>query len=170
MTSYVCRSCGETHDGRPTAFRYPLPDVVHAIPTEGRAARVQESGELCVLDGRHWFILGNLDVPVSGSEEFVRWTVWSTLSRENFERACSLWEAEGREAEPPYFGWLSNDIPGYPSTLNLPLEVRTGAVGVRPILHIRDDADHPLARDHRTGVTVERADELIDAAMQRGRG
>jgi hypothetical protein len=169
MTSYVCRSCGERHDGRPTAFVYPLPDVVHAVPADQRAARVQDSGELCVLDGRHWFILGNLDVPVTGSEEFVRWTVWSTLSHENFERSCALWETEGRESEPPYFGWLSNGVPGYPSTLNVPLEVRTSPVGVRPTLRVREDAEHPLARDQRCGVTVERADELIDAAMGRCR-
>lgn len=170
MTSYVCRSCGERHDGRPTAFAYPLPDVVHAVPADQRAARVEDSGELCVLDGRHSFIRGNLDVAVTGSEEFVRWTVWSTLSRANFERSCALWETKGREAEPAYFGWLSNGLPGYPPTLNLPLEVRTGPVGVRPTLRVRDDADHPLARDQRTGISAERADELIDAAMQRGRG
>lgn len=169
MTSYVCRSCGERHEGRPTAFLYPMPDVVHAVPAADRTQRVRSAKDLCVLDGKHWFVLGNLDVGVAGSEESVRWTVWSTLSQANFARTRSLWTTKGRESEPPYFGWLSNAIPGYLSTINLPLDVQTGPVGERPTLRVRHDADHLLAREQREGITVERADALIDAAMSRGR-
>ncbi|GAA2310841.1 hypothetical protein GCM10010431_33680 [Streptomyces kunmingensis] len=33
------------------------------------------------------------------------------LSPENFSRAADLWNKPGREAEKPYFGWLTTDLP-----------------------------------------------------------
>ena len=98
--------------------------------------------------------------------EHLRWTVWSSLSQSNFERASELWQTVGRESEPPYFGWLSNQIPGYPTSVNIKAMVRTGPVGIRPKLIVIEEG-HPLARDQDQGVSEERAEELIHAALHR---
>jgi hypothetical protein len=130
-----------------------------------RRRRVEAGSDQCILDGKHFFILGNLDVPLRGSEEVLRWSVWSTLSEANFKRASELWEAAGREAEPPYFGWLSNQIPGYASTINIKALVHTQPVGVRPQIKVIED-DHPVATDQASGISRERFDELIHAAWE----
>jgi hypothetical protein len=161
---YQCGSCGDWHEERPTAFGATMPLVVAQLSEEERATRVALSSDQCILDEEHFFVIGNLDIAVRGTSEVIAWTVWSTLSSANFERCSELWHAEGREAEPPYFGWLSNQIPGYPSSLNIKVLVRTQPLGIRPNLEVIEEA-HPLHEDQRQGITRARADELIHVAL-----
>jgi hypothetical protein len=140
------------------------PVVVSELSDIERRARVERGSDQCILDGKHFFILGNLDVPIVGSPDTLRWTVWSTLSEANFERASELWDASGRDAEPPYFGWLSNQIPGYANSVNIKAMVQTQSVGTKPQLRVIEEG-HPLAFDQEHGITEERAGELIHAAM-----
>ena len=55
---------------------------------------------------------------------------------------------------PGYFGWFSNALPGYPDTLNLPLEVVTQELEYRPEL-VLSEGDHPLIREQREGITTD---------------
>jgi hypothetical protein len=162
-------TCGVWHDERPTCFIMSLPEAVFQMPEAQRKKRVEAGSDQYILDGKHFFILGNLDVPVRDSEEALRWSVWSTLSEANFRRASELWEAAGRESEPPYSGWLSNQIPGYPSTINIKALVQTRPVGVRPQIKVLEEG-HPLAIDQETGISAERLDELIHAASHQPEG
>jgi hypothetical protein len=162
--SYTCKTCGAQHEERPTCFVAELPAVVADLDETAQAARVERGPEQCVLDGEHFCILGNLDVPFPGPEGWIRWTVWSTLSREHFGRAADLWETPGREAEGPYFGWLSNQIPGYPPSVNIKALVHTQPVGIRPKIEVIEE-DHPLTHDQQKGITLERAEALIHAAL-----
>jgi hypothetical protein len=161
---YQCRCCGDWHDERPTCFGVELPAAVANLSDIELRTRVERGSDQCILDGQHFFILGNLDIPVRGTSEFLRWSVWSTLSKANFERASELWEVAGRESEPPYFGWLSNQIPGYPPSVNIKALVHTQLVGTRPQLRVIEE-EHPLALDQERGVTEDRADELIHASL-----
>ena len=163
MTGYDCASCGQHHDELPYCFSIPLPLPVDQVPEQDRARRVEAGVDLCVLDGEHFFVLGNLDVRVRESEDFIRWTVWCSLSSANFARTVDLWETPGRENEPPYFGWLCNVLPGYDSTLHLKTHVHTQVVGVRPLIEV--EPEHPLGREQRDGITSQRRDELIHAAV-----
>jgi hypothetical protein len=166
---YTCRTCGAWHDERPQCFGAELPDVVAALSPEELESRVERSSDQCVLDGEHFFVLGNLDVPIHGSAEPLRWTVWTTLSAKNFERASDLWSTPGRESEEPYFGWLSNQIPGYPWSGSIKLQAHTQPVGVRPRLQVIEDG-HPLSLEQERGIGAERADELIHAALHGNAG
>jgi hypothetical protein len=86
--------------------------------------------------------------------------VWASLSETSFDRVCELWEDRRRTEEPPYFGWLSNDLPTYePTTLALPADVVTDDLGLRPLILLHD-GDHPLITDQRVGISYERAVEL----------
>jgi hypothetical protein len=165
MSGYRCRSCGTWHEERPTCFIVRLPEAVLQIPEPERERRVDASSDQCILDGKHYFILGNLDVPVRGSSEVLRWTVWSTLSEANFARAARLWETKGRETEPPYFGWLSNQIPGYPWTVNIRALVHTQELGVRPLIEVIEEG-HLLTQEQRDGIDEARLDALIHSAWR----
>jgi hypothetical protein len=160
---YTCGTCGVWHDERPMAFGARMPEIVSAMTEAERKARVELSSDQCILDGEHYFVLGNLDLPIRGTQELVRFTVWTTLSQANFERASELWTTEGRESEPPYFGWLSNPIPSYPQSISIKAAVHTEPVGIRPRIEIVDQ-EHPLGIDQRDGISPERADAIIHAA------
>ena len=100
-----------------------------------------------------------------GHDTEFAWNVWSSLSRENFERAIMLWESPGRTSEPPYFGWLSTDLgPVYPMTLNLRVQVHTREVGRRPYFEV-EPTNHSLTVEHRSGITLDGVRE-INALMR----
>ena len=136
-----------------------MPATAAAVPKDEWEKRVLISSDQCIVDDESYFILGNLDIPIIGHDECVRWTVWSSLSKKSFDRACELWESAGRESEPPYFGWLNSFIPGYERTASLALEVRTQELGVRPLL-VLAPSEHRLSKEQTEGITWERALEL----------
>jgi hypothetical protein len=162
--AYTCRSCGESHGDLPPSVGFDAPEAWLAVPEAERERRGECSTDSCVLDGEHFFILGCLEIPVLGGPGPFVWNAWSSLSRRNFERAVDLWTTTGRESEPPYFGWLSSRIPGYPETLNLKCRVHTRPVGERPKLEL-EPTEHPLAVHQRDGIPYERLREIVEAAL-----
>jgi hypothetical protein len=122
-----------------------------------------------MIDEKHWFIVGNLEIPILGSEERFSWDVWVSLSEQNMKRAAQLWETPGRESEPAYFGWLSTLLPGYPETLHLKTMVHTRAVGRRPLVEL-EPTDHPLAVEQRQGITWERVQEISELVLHGQQG
>ncbi|GAB3230100.1 hypothetical protein GCM10027447_24260 [Glycomyces halotolerans] len=128
------------------------------------------SSDQCVIKAQHFFVKGQIEIPVVANDDVFSWGVWVSLSRENFERAVGLWETPGRESEEPYFGWLAAELPIYsPSTVNLKTNVHTRPVGERPFVEL-EPTDHPLAVEQRTGITPERIREIAEAVMHPARG
>jgi hypothetical protein len=125
--------------------------------------------EVCVIDDEHFFIRGNIHIPVHGHESPFGWTVWTTLSRASFERALQFWESPERVNEPPYFGWLNNLLPPYPSTINLATHVHTQPIGVRPLVEL-EPTDHPLAVEQRQGITLARVQEIAEIMLHQQPG
>ena len=76
-------------------------------------------------------------------------------------RATELWGAEGRESEPPYFGWLATSPSLYPQTRGLKLNVHTMPVGHRPLIVV-EPTDHRLAVEQREGITMDRVREIAE--------
>jgi hypothetical protein len=155
---YVCARCGELHPELPFAFHAPAPatwtsDLEHDPDSE-------LDDELCVVRGEHFFVRGILELPVHDADQTFHWGVWVSLSAENFQRTIDLWETEGRETEPPYFGWLTSELPIYdPSTLSLRTHVHTQPVGTRPRIEL-EPTDHPLAIEQRQGISISRVEEI----------
>jgi hypothetical protein len=161
---FICSTCGQFHEGVPMVWAADQPYYTFEIPQEERETRVELTEDLCILDGQHFFIRGLLEIPVVDGAGPFAWEVWSSLSRQNFERTVELWKAEGREHEPPYFGWLSTSLPGYPETLNMKTNVHTRPVGVRPFIEL-EPTDHPLAVEQRVGITMARVQQIAEQML-----
>lgn len=82
-------------------------------------------------------------------------------------RACELWRSEGREDEPPYFGWLQSALPYEPTTLSLKTHLQTMPVGERPVIAL-EATDHPLSLEQRHGITMARVQQLAEAVLHVG--
>jgi hypothetical protein len=109
-----------------------------------------------------------VEIPVLDADEDFDWGVWVSLSRDNFRRAYELWDAPERAAEPPYFGWLSTELPAYgPSTVNLKTNLQTRPPGERPLVEL-EPTGHPLAVEQRTGITVARVREIAELLLHPG--
>jgi hypothetical protein len=120
--------------------------------------------EICVIKDQGYFVRGLIEIPVLGSQDKFAWDVWVSLSRESFRHTLRKWDEPSRENEPPSFGWLSNAIGVYPSTINLKTNVRTRPIGERPAIEL-GPTDHPLAIEQRTGITVARVREIAELAL-----
>ena len=164
MPGYRCATCGQYHDGPTLGFGFEAPVLYYQIPENERAGRTELSTDACVVDGKSFFVLGNIELPIIGTAEKFVWSAWVSLSEKNFKRTLQLWEQTGRESEPPYFGWLSSSVPTYPETVNLKTSVHTRPVGVRPLVEL-ESTGHPLAREQRDGITWQRVHE-INAALE----
>jgi hypothetical protein len=156
-----CQRCGEEHEGLPLDWAFVAPAYWDGPQSDDDWL----SEDLCVwtddAGDLNYFIRGVLYVPVLHSEQMLGYGVWSSLSRESFERIYDLWDDPKRVQEPPYFGWLSNSLPGYPDTRSLPLDVVTAELDKRPALALHD-GEHPLIEEQRHGITIERAREIAE--------
>ncbi|MFF4422665.1 DUF2199 domain-containing protein [Streptomyces sp. NPDC001549] len=166
MTSdrgYTCSCCGAHHSELPLHYAAEAPAVWD--PAFAEADDCLLSSDQCVIKAQHYFVKGLIEIPVVGSDETFSWAVWVSLSRENFSRATDLWETPGRESEPPYFGWLTTELPVYPSTtLNLKTNLHTRPLGERPFVEL-EPTGHPLAVEQRTGITQDRVREIAAAVL-----
>src|SRR5690348_10142671 len=113
QVGFVCSTCGTFHAELPLCYGTPAPYYWETLPVEEREQRGELTGDLCTLDNTDFFVKGNIEIPVQDSDELFLYTVWVSLSEKNFAHTLELWEREGREQEPPYFGWLSTSLPGY---------------------------------------------------------
>lgn len=163
ITGYTCGSCGRRHEDLPLSYRTAAP--AHWTDDLADDPNSELTPDLCVISGRHFFIQGNLEIPILGRGEVFAWGVWVSLSPENFARTTELWDEPGREAERPHFGWLSTELAGYPvSTLNLKTNVHTRPVGQKPYVEV-EPTDHPLAVEQRTGITMTRVQHLAQLLL-----
>lgn len=164
VNGYTCSTCGAHHDDLPMSYGVKTPYWYEVIAPEERDARASISSDQCIIDGEHFFVLGVLEIPVSDGDGPFSWSVWVSLSEESFDRMHELWQSPEREREPPYFGWLSAEIPGYPSTLNLKTHLHTRSVGLRPTIEL-EPTDHPLAIEQRQGITIARVRQIAEQTL-----
>ena len=162
---FICECCGEEHTGLPD-YGFDAQIYYHEVPAEEREARCRLSDDFFVLDDSYYFVRSVLLIPIKQISESFGWGLWTSLSKQNFQRYQELWDAESPGDEGPYFGWLSNKLPLYPDTMNLKVAVHLQDRGNRPLLELEPTA-HPLAIDQREGITQERAKEIVQSLLHR---
>ena len=113
------------------------------LPESERASRALLSSDQCVIDNEHFFVRGRILLAIVNSDDSFIWLAWVSLSAKSFERMSELWDTEGRESEPPYFGWLRCELPYEQSTLRLKTAVHTMPLGERRKIQIRAE-DHQV--------------------------
>ncbi len=148
---YRCTTCKKMHKG--------LPDLGFASPHQYESLSKAErklaklSDDFCQIEEDR-FIRAVLDVPIVGTNESFGWGVWVSLSQQNFERYRELFHEEPPAAEGPYFGWLCNQVPSDPDTLNLKTRVHLRSAKHRPRIEL-EPTDHPLVVHQREGIALD---------------
>jgi hypothetical protein len=163
-TGFHCAACGKYHDHLPMDFGANAPTIYNNIPEDERESRCELNEDLCMIDDEFYFIRGCLELPVIGNDEPFIWGVWASLSKESLKRCHEIWDQEGRESEPPFFGWLSTSLPLYPETMSLKTHVHTRPVGIKPFIEL-EATDHPLAVEQREGITMDRVREIAETLL-----
>jgi hypothetical protein len=161
MTSshgYTCACCQRTHEGLPPAIGFDAP-YGWDPDLDGRPGWSLTSDE-CVMSGEDFFVRSVLRLPVLDADQDFEWGVWVSQSEANFHRAHRPWNLRRPTLMEPTFGWLSNELPGYPvSTLALATMVHPQGRNLRPLVQV-EHTDHPLAIEQHHGITQDRVREL----------
>lgn len=153
---YTCACCDQVHDGLPPAIGFDAP---HGCEP-GRAGQPgwSLSSDECVMYGEDYFVRAVLRIPVRDADQDFEWGVWVSQSEANFRRALRPWNQLRPARLEPTFGWLSNELPGYPvSTLELKTMVAQQGRNLRPFVEV--EHTDPLWRSSSTTASPSLASE-----------
>ena len=157
--SFICASCGKSHDGLPTDFGYTLPDVVWAIPAGERSDRASFTKALCRFGDRR-FIRCLLPVPFTARAGSYCFGVWAELDAASFDRYYDLYDEDGT-SEPEFSALLANEVRGYEHVLGLPILVQLRDSTSRPNVRFPADAGHAFAVDQLRGINEDRYHQIL---------
>jgi hypothetical protein len=155
---FKCTYCDEWHKGVP-GYAAEAPLYYYSIPAAERAARCLLDSDTCVVDQKYFYVRGCLEIPVRGEPDPLIWGVWVSLSKASFDQFVGCFDAAKQSHIGPFFGWLSAELPLYPSTEHLKTRVQLRDNGVRPYIEL-EPTEHPLAVEQRNGITAERVAEI----------
>jgi hypothetical protein len=156
----VCTCCNQSYEGSPS-YAFSSPDYYHQLSAEEKQAKGKIDNDVCRI--RHetqtdYFIRVCLEIPIHEIADPFLWGVWVSISEDNLKRYLSTWE--DADENDSYFGWLSNEISLYPSTLKLQALAHPRRDNKRPRLEL-EPSDHPLYHDWKNGLSAEQAHIMV---------
>lgn len=86
--------------------------------------------------------------------------MWVSLSKASYLAYERSYEWAKRDHLGPFFAWVVDDLPLYPTTAGLKSMIHLRNDGLRPRVEL-EPIDHPLARDQVNGISFERAAEIV---------
>lgn len=166
-TVYKCDCCDKVYENIPLCFGAAVPDLYNVIPEEERATRVEMNKSLCIIDEKYFLHRGLLTIPIIDNDnDNLVFDIWTTISEKDFERRMELWEDPNRMNEPPYCGWLNSYIPTYGNTINIKTIAVEQELGSVPDILVMEEG-HPLAADQRTGITMDKALDIVSQILHK---
>jgi hypothetical protein len=144
-------------------YAFQGPANWYALPEAERATRAQHDGELCVIDGKEFYVRGCIEIPVTDSQEIFVFSVWLSISEESFRYIVDKLDAPTTDEDSPRFGWLCNWIRGYPNPKEIRCRLYLRASNLRPHI-VLEPTDYPLAVEQRQGITLERIKQIAAEA------
>lgn len=152
---WKCASCEEWHSGPCLDFGYDAPYYWSRKTPDSSLNK-----DYCAIEDRDFFVRGIIELPIIGTSESLRWGVWGSLSKANYETLVEIGDDPKVTQLPPMFSWLSTKIPEYPDTLSLKMYARVLQAGMRPYFE-PESSDHPLSREYHDGISPERVKEIM---------
>lgn len=152
---YVCEICGQEHFDLPhvgTGAPYQWADILANDPTS------LLTSDLCIIEGREFFVHGVIEIPVHDYEHEFGWGVWVSHKKENFETYRDNFDTANIG---PFFGWLSTEIDYYAEpTGELKTMAHYRGDGLRPRI-VLEDSEHLLSRQQRAGISLSEAWKIV---------
>jgi hypothetical protein len=157
---YVCKSCGETHEGLPRDIDFGKPGAYLALSPQQQKARCRLTPDICTIGKKRFFIHGKLPVPVQDAGGAFVWGVWAEVSPHVFVHYQQV--VANAEVEPlPSFGSLSVEhIPPFRGMDRLPVMMRFVANEARPTFTL-EPSNHWLCRQQQNGITLHYLKEML---------
>ncbi|MES2776534.1 MAG: DUF2199 domain-containing protein, partial [Bacteroidota bacterium] len=156
---YYCSQCGEFHEDIPMAYGSEGPLLYFLIPEDQREERCVITSDQCIIDEKHFYIRGCLELTVEDNNDCFQWNLWVEVSRPDYDRISEVWDDENRILEPPYDGEIATQLEPYPQTSGLTVKIITQKVGVAPKLEL-PESNHPLYFEQQSGIDMNRVTDF----------
>ena len=101
LSGFHCNSCGEYHDELPLSYSIPAP--VYWSPEMANEPNSELGQDICVIRNEHFFLRGNVEIPIVDSENVFAYSIWVSLSQDSFNRVTENWNKQTRNKDEPYF-------------------------------------------------------------------
>ena len=163
---YICSCCGEEHDEWP-ALTYSSPVHYNDLTREEKERIGALTPDFCTITYTEQidrFIRCNLTIRVMDHCEDLVYGLWVSLSEKSFEDYRANFDNENHEVQ--YFGWLSNQLPDYPDSTQIPTTVVTQTMNQRPTIVPHENFDHPFVKDYYEGITKVEAERRINQMLR----
>lgn len=131
------------------------PDDVAKLSEEERTRLVQENSDLCILEGKRFFIRALLPLPVESRELSYCIGLWVEVSQTAFDRIYALWDSEEQLDEAPFLAHVANEIPTAAGSLGLEAELRLTGPTTRPDVFLKPST-HQLYLEQTRGIDEHR--------------
>lgn len=154
----ICSKCSEEHSLDEMELTFRRPDEVVKLSVDERARLVKENNDLCVIDGKRFFIRALLPISVRLREHPYCIGLWVEISQTAFARIYDLWDSEAQIDEPPFAAKIANEIPILDGSFGLDAELRLTGPATRPDVFLQVSS-HQLYIEQAGGIDAHRAFE-----------
>lgn len=155
--TFVCSVCGQHHDERLLDIRLGLPGAIHALHPDERQERAWLADDFAVLDDERFFVRGLLELPIPELDDRFAYGTWCEVEMTDFQELMQRWHSDEQFA--PVGCALANELDPYRATTGLRAMLCATSADQLPRVELAD-APHALVHDQRSGITVDRSDEL----------
>ena len=160
-TKYICSVCGQEHEEWP-ALAYSSPTNYNGLTEDEKQNIAELKSDFCIIrypDQTDRFIRCTLTQKVIDYCEDLQYGLWVSLSEKSFQDYSDNFNNENHVTR--YFGWLSNQLPGYDNMTEIPTTVFTREGNQRPDIVPHKDFDHQFVTDYYRGITKQEAQRRI---------
>ena len=163
---YICSNCGQEHEEWP-ALAYSSPTYYNDLSRDDKKDLAKLDSDFCVINDKEQtdrFIRCTLTQKVIDHCDTLEYGLWVSLSEKSFQDYVDNYKNDNYETQ--FFGWLSNTLPDYDSTLHIPTTVYTRKGNSRPEIIPHADFDHPFVKDYYNGITKVEAEKRIKEMLK----
>jgi hypothetical protein len=163
---FECSICGQVHEGFP-ALGFDAPYYYHELSEDEKNEIAELDTDFCVIhhpEQTDRFIRVVLNQKIIDFPETLQYGIWVSLSEESFEDYKNNYNSTDHLVT--YFGYLSNQLPDYESTLLIGTNVKTALGNERPeIFPHNDQLENVFVRDYYEGISRQEAERRVHAAF-----
>ncbi|WP_075340444.1 DUF2199 domain-containing protein [Tenacibaculum agarivorans] len=163
---FRCSVCGEIHNEWP-ALAYASPSSYFQLTEEEKNNIAKINDDFCIInyeDQTDRFIRVVLKQKIVDYDDILEYGLWVSLSEKSFKDYKTNFKNTNHENQ--YFGWLSNYLPDYTFTKNIPTTVVTKTGNERPEIFPHKDFDDPFIKDYYNGITKKEAEKRIHEMLK----
>ena len=161
--TFVCKTCGRSHEGGPRDIGFIRPAEYFTVPEAEHKSRCKITDDWCIIDNERFFIRCIALVPLLDADDCFAWGLWAEIAQNDFQAYMDLYHADGSMV-PAFPGRLSGEHRGYEGLDGHAVSIQLGSAPHRPEMKL-EPSDHLLYREQRDGITLHRVAEILHAVF-----